>query len=141
MSLAEIKVTVRQFFDDVYNQSNLENLDNLLTPDFVYHARGEDVEGIENFKKWISSDRAAFPDMRFTMVDSIAESGKVASTFVVEGTHDKEFRGIPATHKKFETVGMTVFHFDGNKIKEAWVVVDGLSAALQIGVVKTVSQS
>jgi steroid delta-isomerase-like uncharacterized protein len=138
MSLAEIKVTVRQFFDDVYNQSNLENLDNLLTPDFVYHARGEDVEGIENFKKWISSDRAAFPDMRFTMVDSIAESGKVASTFVVEGTHDKEFRGIPATHKKFETVGMTVFHFDGNKIKEAWVVVDGLSAALQIGIVKRI---
>ncbi len=100
----------------------------------------EDVEGIENFKKWISSDRAAFPDMRFTMVDSIAESGKVASTFVVEGTHEKEFRGIPATHKKFETVGMTVFHFDGNKIKEAWVVVDGLSAALQIGIVRTVQK-
>jgi steroid delta-isomerase-like uncharacterized protein len=140
MSLAEIKVTVRQFFDDVYNQSNLENLDNLLTPDFVYHARGEDVEGIENFKKWISSDRAAFPDMRFTMVDSIAESGKVASTFVVEGTHEKEFRGIPATNKKFETVGVTVFHFDGNEIKEAWVVVDGLSAALQIGVVRRVQR-
>ena len=51
-----------------------------------------------------------------------------------------EFRGIPATHKKFETVGTTVFHFDGNKIKEAWVVVDGLSAALQIGIVRTVQK-
>ena len=100
---------------------------------------GEDVEGIENFKKWISSDRAAFPDMRFTMVDSIA-SCKVGSTFVVEGTHEKEFRGIPVTDKKFETVGMTVFHFDGNKIKKAWVVVDGLSAALQIGIVRTVQK-
>jgi steroid delta-isomerase-like uncharacterized protein len=137
MSLVEIKLTVRHFFDDVYNQRNLDNIDSLLTPGFVYHARGE---GIENFKKWISSDRAAFPDMRFTMADSIAESGKVASTFVVEGTHEKEFRGIPATHKKFETVGMTVFHFDGNKIKEAWVVVDGLSAALQIGIVRTVQK-
>ena len=69
----------------------------------------------------------AFPDMRFTMVDSIAESGKVASTFVVEGTHEKELRGIPATHKKFETIGMTVFHFDGNKINggmgsSRWIV-------------------
>ena len=138
MSLVEIKLTVRQFFDDVYNQRNLDSIDSLLTPGFVYHARVEDVEGIENFKKWISSDRAAFPDMQFTMVDSIAESGKVASTFVVEGTHEKEFRGIPATNKKFETVGMIVFHFDGNKIKEAWVIVDGLSAALQIGIVKRV---
>ena len=140
MSLVEIKVTVRQFFDDVYNQRNLDSIDSLLTPGFVYHARGEDVEGIENFKKWISSDRAAFPNMRFTMVDSIAESGKVASTFVVEGTHEKEFRGIPATHKKFQTVGMIVFHFDGNKIKEAWIVVDGLSAALQIGIVRRVQK-
>ena len=104
----------------------------------MYHARGEDVEGIEKFKEWISSDCVVFPDMRFTIVDSIAEFGKVATTFVVEGTHKKEFRGIPATHKKFETVGVTVFHFDGNQIKEAWIVVDGLSAALQIGVVRRV---
>lgn len=138
MSLVEIKQTARQFFDDVYNQENLESIDTLVAPSFVYHARGEDVEGIEKFKKWISSDRAAFPDMRFAVVDSIAEGGKVATAFVVEGTHEKEFRGIPATRKKFETVGMTVFHFDGNKIKEAWVVVDGLSAALQIGVVRRV---
>jgi len=138
MSLVEIKQTARQFFDDVYNQENLESIDTLVTPSFVYHARGEDVEGIEKFKNWISSDRAAFPDMRFAVVDSIAEGGKVATAFVVEGTHEKEFRGIPATRKKFETVGMTVFHFDGNKIKEAWVVVDGLSAALQIGVVRRV---
>ena len=137
MSLVEIKRTAHQFFDDVYNQGNLDSIDSLLTPDFVYHARGEDVEGNENFKKWISSDRAAFPDMRFTMVDSIAESGKVASTFVVEGTHEKEFRGIPATHKKFETVGMNIFHFQDNKIKEGWVVVDALTAAIQLGAVKS----
>ena len=138
MSIIDTKQIARQFFDDAYNQGNLEGIDNLVTPSFVYHARGEDVQGIENFKKWIASDRAAFPDMRFTIVDSIAESNKIASTFVVEGTHKQEFRGIPATHKKFETVGITVFHFDGNKIKEAWVVVDGLSAALQIGVVRRV---
>jgi steroid delta-isomerase-like uncharacterized protein len=136
MSLEEIKQIALQFFDDIYNQGNLDGIDSLIIPSFVYHARGEDVEGTENFKKWISSDRAAFSDMKFTVVDSIAESGKVASTFVVEGTHEKEFRGIPPTHKKFETVGVTVFHFEGNKIKEAWIVVDGLSAALQIGVVK-----
>jgi steroid delta-isomerase-like uncharacterized protein len=138
MSLVEIKQTARQFFDDLYNQANLDSIDSLVTSSFVYHARGEDVEGVEKFKEWISSDRAAFPDMQFTIVDSIAEFGKVATTFVVEGTHEKEFRDIPATHKKFETVGVTVFHFDGNKIKEAWIVVDGLSAALQIGVVRRV---
>jgi SnoaL-like domain len=46
----------------------------LVTPDFIYHARGEDVKGRENLKEWVSSDRSVFPDIRFTIVDSIAES-------------------------------------------------------------------
>ena len=53
MSIIDTKQITRQFFDDAYNQGNLEGIDNLVTPSFVYHARGEDVQGIENFKKWI----------------------------------------------------------------------------------------
>lgn len=100
----------------------------------------EDVTGIENFREWVSSDLSVFPDLRFTIVDSIAEFNKVATAWFLEGTHTKEFRGIPATHKRFETVGMNVFHFEGNKIKEAWFIADGLTPALQLGVVKTVSR-
>jgi SnoaL-like polyketide cyclase len=55
----------------------------------------------------------------------------------VEGTHDKEFRGVPATHKKFETVGISIFHFEGAKIKNAWAVADALTPAIELGVVKT----
>jgi predicted ester cyclase len=33
---------------------------------------------MEKFKEWVSSDRSIFPDIRFTIVDSIAEFGKVA---------------------------------------------------------------
>ena len=99
----------------------------------------KDLNGMEKFKEWVSSDRSRFPDIRFTIVDSIAELGKVATGWIVEATHQREFRGIPVTHRKFETVGVHIFHFEGNKIKEAWIVVDGLSAALQLGVVKTES--
>ena len=53
--------------------------------------------------------------------DNIAESGKVASAFIVEDTQYKEYR---ATNKKFETVGMNIFHIQDDKIKEGWVVVD-----------------
>ncbi len=139
MSIEENKQVVRQFIDEIFNQVNVENIGKFVTPDLVYHATGEDISGIENFKKWVSSDHSIFPDIHFTIMDSIAEFGKVATTWIVEGTHSKDFRGIPATHKKFETVGVNIFHFEGNKIKEAWTVVDGLTAALQVGAVKTVS--
>jgi steroid delta-isomerase-like uncharacterized protein len=139
MSLAEKKQIAREFIDEIFNKVNLETISKFVTPDFIYHSSGEDVTGMENFKEWVSSDHSIFPDIHFTIVDSIAEFGKVATAFIVEGTHGKEFRGIPATHKKFETVGVNIFHFEGNKIKEAWIVVDGLTAALQVGAVKTSS--
>jgi steroid delta-isomerase-like uncharacterized protein len=107
--------------------------------DFIYHAQGEDAKGMENLKEWVSSDRSVFPDIRFTIVGSIAESNKVATAWFVEATHEKEFRGIPATRKKFETVGMNVFHFEGNKIKEAWFIADGLTPTLELGIVETKS--
>jgi steroid delta-isomerase-like uncharacterized protein len=116
-------------------------LNGFVTTDFTYHVRGEDITGTENFKEWVSSDRSIFPDIQYTILDSISEFNKVATTWIVEGTHEKEFRGIPATHKKFETAGVNIFHFEGNKIKEAWTVADGLTAALQLGVVKIESSS
>ena len=137
MSIAENKQIAEKFIDEIFNKGNLEGVSRFVTPDFVYHGQGEDITGMENFKEWVSSDHSIIPDMRFTIMDSIAEFGKVATTWIVEGTHAKEFRGIPATHKKFETAGVNIFHFEGNKIKEAWAVVDGLTAAIQVGVVKT----
>ncbi|MGB7953786.1 MAG: ester cyclase [Candidatus Nitrosopolaris sp.] len=139
MSLAENKQIARDFIDEIFNKGNLERVSRFVTPDFIYHSAAEDLEGMEKFKEWVSSDRSIFPDIRFTIVDSIAEFGKVATAWIVEATHQREFRGIPATHRKLETVGVNILHFEGNKIKEAWAVADGLSAALQLGVVKTES--
>ena len=34
-----------------------------MTSDFIYHVRGEDVTGMENFKEWVSSDLSIFPDI------------------------------------------------------------------------------
>jgi len=139
MTFVENKQIAREFIEEIFNKVNLENISRFVTPNFVYHSSGEDVTGMENFKEWISADHSIYPDIHFTIVDTIAEHGKVVTAWIVAGTHTKDFRGVPATHKKFETVGVNIFHFEGNKIKEAWIVVDGLSAALQVGAVKTIS--
>jgi steroid delta-isomerase-like uncharacterized protein len=139
VSLEGDKQIAWRFIDEIFNKENKKEIDGLVTPDFTYHARGEDIKGVEEFKNWIESDRGVFSDVRFTLIDQIAEYGKVATAWIVEGTHDKEFRGIPATHKKFETVGISIFHIENGKIEEVWVIVDGLTPALELGVVKPVS--
>lgn len=139
MSLEETKQLAWKFVDEIFNKGNINEADKFVTPDFIYHARGEDIEGLEKFKEWFSSDTGVFSDIRITLVDSFAEYGKVATAWIVEGTHEKEYSGIPATHKKFETVGISIFHFEDNKIKELWTVTDALTPALDLGIVKPVS--
>ena len=140
MSMEENKQIAEKFIEEIFNKVNLENIDRFLTPDFIYHGSGgDDISGMENFKEWVSSDHSIIPDIHFTIEESISELNRVATVWIVEGTHSKDFRGIPATHKKFETAGVSIFHFKDSKIKEAWTVVDGLNAALQVGAVKTIS--
>ena len=91
MSSTEHKRIVHEFLDETYNKGNLKNTDRYVTSDFIYHARGQDIEGIEAYNEWISSDRSIFPDIQVTIVDSIEESGKVASAFIVEGTKKRNF--------------------------------------------------
>jgi predicted ester cyclase len=68
---------------EIWNKGNLDDVDKFVISDFIYHERG-DVTGIENFKEWVSSDLSVFPDLRFTIVDSIAEFNKVATAWFLE---------------------------------------------------------
>jgi steroid delta-isomerase-like uncharacterized protein len=138
MSIIENKQIAMDFIEDMFNKGNVENADRFVTPDFIYHARGEDIVGLDKFKACVATDHTTFRDMHFTYIDGIAEGNKVSTTWILEGIQQQEFRGIPATNKKFETVGVIIFHFEGPRIKEAWSIVDGLTPAIQLGLVKTI---
>jgi len=56
MSLNENKRIVQEFIDETYNKGNLENTSRFVTSDFIYHARGEDIEGVEAYNEWVSLD-------------------------------------------------------------------------------------
>jgi len=130
------KQIARGFVEELLNKGDLQKVNTFVTSDFIYHNAAEDLKGVDNFKKCAESDHITFHDIQYSFVDSIAEDTKVAIVCIVEARHVKEFRGIAATHKKVETVVVIIFHFQGNKIKEAWAVADGLTAAFQLGVVK-----
>jgi steroid delta-isomerase-like uncharacterized protein len=114
----------RKFVEEIFNARGTEEAENFVTPDVVYHGMGEEVSGIEEFKKWVSEDLSAFPDMKITVLDDFGDQNKIAIRWTLEATHEKDFADIPATHKKFETQGVDIFHFEGDKIKEAWTICD-----------------
>ena len=124
MSGTENKAMARRFVEDIFNARKTELAKNYVTADIVYHGMGEEVRGIDNFKQWVTEDLSAFPDMKITILDDFGVENKIAIRWNLKATHEKDFADFPATHKKFETQGVDIFHFEGDKIKEAWTLSD-----------------
>ena len=124
MSDTQKKTIARKFVEDIFNARKTELAKNYVTPDIIYHGVAEQVKGLEEFKRWVSEDLSAFPDMKVTILDEIGEENKVAMRWTFKATHEKDFANFPATHKTFEAQGVEILHFEGDKIKEAWTSSD-----------------
>ena len=77
MSIEENKKLVRRYCDEVFDQGNLDLIDQFLAPDSSY---GPDY--LENLKRKFAKSRAALSDVSFHIEEMIAEEDKV----VVRGT-------------------------------------------------------
>lgn len=124
MSYSQNKTIARRFVEEIFNARKTEMANDFVTPDIVYHGMGEEVKSLPEFKRWVAEDLSAFPDMKVTILDDFGEQNKVAIRWTLTATHEKDFADFPATHKKFETRGVDIFHFEGDKIKEAWTTCD-----------------
>ena len=124
MSHTQYNTIARRFVEEIFNARKTELAKNFVTPDIIYHGMGEEVRSLEEFKQWVAEDLSAFPDMKVTILDEFGEQNKIAIRWTLKATHEKDFADFPATHKKFETQGVDIFHFEGDKIKEAWTICD-----------------
>jgi len=135
MSFTNNKLISAQFIEEVLNRGDLDKLKNLISPNIVWHGQYKKVKGLKSLKKWLSLERSIFPDMHFRIVDSLAEHDKIAIRWVLQATLKKK----SSNHQKLQIMGMSIFQFEEDKIKEAWIAFDSLNPALQIGVVNVVA--
>jgi steroid delta-isomerase-like uncharacterized protein len=71
--------------------------------------------------------------MSFRVNRMIAEGDLVAVHITVSGTNTQAGMGFPATGKKIESDGVTIFRFKDGKICEEWNVFDMLKVMRQTG--------
>jgi steroid delta-isomerase-like uncharacterized protein len=131
------KVISRRIFEEVMAGGNLDLLDEVCSPDFVNHdpAAPEEVHGIDGLKELANGYRTAFPDMRVSIEDQIAEADEVMSRWSVDATHRGELFGVPASDKPVHFEGMTIDRYRDGKLVEAWDMWDALGLMQQIGAV------
>lgn len=136
------KALAARFNDEVKNQHNLAAIDALLSADFVNHS---EIPGFPSnragvkafFAYWVQ----AFPDLTCTVHDRIAEGDRVVDFFTLEGTHQGEFLGIPATGKRVKYNGMHIFSFANGQITGHWNVLDLLTLMSQLGAIPSAASA
>ena len=141
MSQQANKAIVTRFIEELWNQRKLALADNLFAEDCVTHQLrfGNDPAGAPRgpaaMKHHVADWLAAFPDIRFTIEQTLAEGDRVMTQCVARGTHLGSWLGIPATGKII-TIQMFVVHriADG-LIAEDWVLIDSLGVFQQLGLV------
>jgi predicted ester cyclase len=134
MSFNSKKSVALQFVEEVLNKGNLDKINNFVSPNIIWHGQYKEVKGLKSFKKWISLERSIFPDMRFSILDNVTGHDKVAVRWTLLAT----IKNKPSKHTKLQTTGLSIFQFEDDKIKEAWIAFDALGLALQLGVVDVV---
>jgi steroid delta-isomerase-like uncharacterized protein len=133
MSKEENKAVTRGFFENVWNQGNFDVMEEFASSDIEVHSASQEFTGVDAYKKYIQAYRNAFPDVKFTIKEQIAEDDKVVDRFTVSGTHKGELKGIPPSGKRFEVMGIGISRLKDNKMAEIWGVFDALGMMRQIG--------
>ena len=138
MNIAEKKALCRQLIETVWNQGKVDELDKFVTPNQRYTdlATSFQEPGTAALKQYVLSFRKAFPDLNCTIEDQIAEGDKVMTYMKVTATHEGEFMGFAASHKKATVPTIVIQRFEGDRIAEGVGLWDALVFLRAVGAIE-----
>lgn len=133
----EIKRAAARFYErigEAMRTGDLTLLDDVIAPDAIDHdpVPGQ-APGREGIKKAFAEFRSAFPDLRATVEDMVAEGDEVACRVTVRMTHRGEFLGIAATGRKVAQSGIDILRMVDGRLAERWGRFDDLGLLQQLG--------
>src|SRR5438067_8976611 len=126
------KAVARRAFEEILSQGKFEFAEQLYARDFVNHGIHRDA-GLEEDQAALKGWHQAFPDIAIVPRKLIAEDDLVTIYWIASGTNTGTGNGLPATGKKGELAGITIWRIADGKIKEEWSAFDQLSMMQQLG--------
>jgi steroid delta-isomerase-like uncharacterized protein len=143
MPTEQNKELVTRMIEEIFNRGNVDKADEFLASDFVEREVLPPglPPGREGVKQLAIMMRSAFPDLKGTIEDAVAEGDKVVVRWTCAGTHSgSEFMGVPPTGKKVSVEVIDVIRIADGKFVEHWGLMDNTALMQQLGVMPTPGQ-
>src|SRR5215217_3544520 len=115
MPAQDPKAVIRRWVE-AWNAQDLDAAEELLAAEFVRHdANLPDVVGPQTERQYIADTLTAFPDLHLEIEQLIADGDLVAARYLVQGTHQGEFLGIPGTGRPVASQAVALHCLDGHR--------------------------
>lgn len=130
----DIKELSRRIWEEVWNNQNLDAVDEMMSADFISHDPQSPtaVRGTEEYKQFVRYYLNAFPDCHFTVEDQASEGHTVVTRWTVTSTHKGNLGAIPATGRRSTVTGITRSRVENGKFVESWTNWDTLGMMQQL---------
>ncbi len=136
MSAEANKLLVQRLVKDVQQDGQLALVDDLFAEDFVDHTPFPGVPPTrDGVRMLFAGFREAFPDLKITIHEQVAEGEKVVTRKTFEGTHRGSFMGIPPSGNPIAFSVIDILTIRDGRLREHRVVVDQLHLLRQLGAV------
>src|SRR5258708_2233110 len=132
MSTDDNKALVQRFYEEVINQRNLAALDQFVSPNAVNHTVPSGLP--QGPSQFLSLHLNAFPDIKATVEDLLADGDKVVALVSLRGTQQGAFRDVSPTGNPITVMPINIFLIVNAKIVEHCGLSDRLSALRTLAV-------
>jgi steroid delta-isomerase-like uncharacterized protein len=132
--MSEANKEIIRRWQEAYSNGKLDEIDDLLAPDWVTNGWPEGVpQTVEMAKEMHRGLLEMVPDVRFTTEEMIAEGDRVVQRWTVSGSHENELFGCPPTGKLVKGGGINIFRIADGKIVEHIVFVTEIAFLEELG--------
>jgi steroid delta-isomerase-like uncharacterized protein len=136
-SFATHQLLSRFMIEKVLNDGELDFLDVLMAPDAITHEMeifsSSAARGPETVRQFVEIFRWAFPDLKMTILDQLADGDRVTTRWRMEGTQSRRLMGIAPSHRPMSVEGIRIDRIADDRIAETWTQWDTIGMLRQLG--------
>jgi predicted ester cyclase len=139
MNLATNATIARRVFEAGLNGRDASVFEELVAPDYVNHERADMLVEASGPKDWsdvLARLSAAFPDVSWAVLRTLAQADHVWVETRMTGTHEGAFFGLAPTGRRFAVRQVHMLRLQDGLIHEHWAVRDDLGVLVQLGAVE-----
>jgi steroid delta-isomerase-like uncharacterized protein len=132
------KQLVERVIEEIYNQGNLDLIDELYSPDIVREVLPmAPIVGRGAMRQYVQEIRTAYPDLHIEIEQILVDGNRTATSFVLTGTHEGQSPSvpIPPTGKKIRLRGAVIGLSENGKSVREVAYQDTLGLMQQLGVI------